>query len=139
MYRRAWIWGGISLLLLPLTTLANDPVVVVNAETSIESVSRSELQHLYLGRTKTVKDVEVEAVNLPENHPLREEFHQKVIGRNREQMSRYWARALFTGTATPPKTVQNEKEVVEVVSDRPAVGYISTPAEGEAIREVDLQ
>lgn len=128
-----------SLLLMFCMGAYADPVVVINADTEIEGVSRAELQHLYLGRTQTIKNVEVEAVNLPESHPLREEFHQKLIGRSREQMSRYWARALFTGTATPPKTVRNEKEVIQTVADSPAVGYVSESVEDKAIREVTIR
>lgn len=90
--------------------------VVSQADVDPEIVRR-----IYLGQSRALI-----AVNLPEEHPARQQFETHVLGRTSDQLRAHWSRLQFTGRATPLRDVPNDAAVLEFVrSSEHTIGYVS--------------
>ena len=53
------------------------------------------------------------------------------------EINSYWARLVFSGRASPPRQVQDDAEVIEIVSDnRGAIGYVDRSLVNEQVQIV---
>ena len=124
-----------------LGTLAGVPsrasgiVVVAHAESAIETLSREQVTHIFLGRMKrlpngaSVTAVEVEA--------LRERFYKRLIGRNIAEINAYWARLQFSGRTQPPLRVSDSAAAVARVAEDPqAIAFVDAVPEDPRARVV---
>jgi ABC-type phosphate transport system substrate-binding protein len=102
---------------------------------SEKTVERT-VKNLYLGKTVQLDNgIRVEVVDLPNSSPVREEFYQKVIGKDTTQIRAYWAKRIFTGKGSPPDTVMDEQAVVKWVRQAPGrIGYVSAEAVDGTVR-----
>ena len=125
--------------MLSTAVQAGDISVITNPSSEFEKINIPDLRRLYLGRATESVPNDLHPVDLPEGSPIRNSFYKKVIRRSPEQMQRYWARAFFMGTANPPRTVYDEKEMKQVVSHDPAVGYISSGKVDESVKELVVE
>jgi ABC-type phosphate transport system substrate-binding protein len=95
-------------------------VVVVHPSNPANTMSAEQVADVFLG-----KPTELVPVDQQESSPVRDEFTQKVLGKDAAQVKTLWARLIFTGKATPPKKVASSAEVKKaVVADAKAIGYI---------------
>lgn len=128
----------LSCLIAWLNTAKADDVTIIASPAVPGNVEKIELQRLYLGKRTTLKDQKITPVDLPENSSERETFYRNVIGKSQVQMTRYWARAIFTGEALPPVKVNNAKEVKAKLASEPAIGYVAPNAVDKTTRIVHV-
>lgn len=117
-----------SLLLMCGTVEATAEVVLVVAKDSpIESLSRHEVDDVYLGRARSLpKFGKVIPLDRSEDK-IREEFYKGYTGMNLAQVKSHWAKNIFTGRGYPPKVVANIDELKDALQKNPnAIGYISS-------------
>ncbi len=116
----------VLLLASPLSWGAEDIVVVVNPQNSVQSLSRGEIIDLYMGRLRQFPGGEpAAAVDYLSEAPIRTAFYHQLMRRSLAQVNAYWARLLFNGSARPPLKVAGAGDVITAVaSDRSAIGYI---------------
>lgn len=97
------------------------------ADTSLDEVSR-----IYMGRAGGLMPV-----NLPEGHPLRDQFEQEALGRSPAQMKAYWSRLVFTGKGRPPVEVASVAAKIEFVAANPnSLGYIPASEVTDQVRVI---
>ncbi|MFZ5570481.1 MAG: hypothetical protein ACOZF0_08750 [Thermodesulfobacteriota bacterium] len=102
-----------------------DVIVISNPSVPVNSMSTTEIQDVFLGKTaKWGDDSKVSFVVLKGD--VHKEFLKNYIKRTDSQYSAYWKQMLFSGKGSLPKTFDTEKELAQYVSETPgAIGYVS--------------
>ena len=124
-----------SLLLTP-ALYAN--VVVVVHPSNTADISRDDINRLYTGRASSFPSGgQAVPINLVDSNSVRNEFDDKVLGRSSSQIKAHWSKLVFTGKGTPPKEVNNDAEVLDLVANNPSIiGYVSKGADLAKVRAV---
>ncbi len=113
--------------------------VVVIAHPSVnDTVSQDDLSRIFLGKSKSLPGGhKVMPLNLEEGNATREEFNDKVLGKNDSQLKSYWSKLIFTGKGQPPKDVGSDAEVKALVSANPnMIGYIDAANIDATVKEL---
>lgn len=114
-------------LALSLTIMQAEADVAVIAHPSLpESVSAKVVTRIYLGKMKALPGgTSVVPVGLKEGVPATTEFNDKALGKNASQLKSYWSKRVFTGKGTPPLEVEDEAEMLTLISTNPnMIGFI---------------
>jgi len=116
----------ILLLLCRAEPLRADVVLVVNKSSDIVFLSKKHVIDIYMGRESTFPNGE-DVVPLDQNveSPLRHEFYKQLVNKQVSEINAYWARLLFSGRATPPRSVDNNKSMLIMLQENKSfIGYI---------------
>ena len=123
---------------LPLTLLAlailgasaghADILVIANPQSDVAALSRQQVVDIYMGRTSSFPNGRTAiAFDLKGEQPLRTTFYQQLVGKSVAQINAYWARLLFTGSATPPLALKDSAMMLHMVQEnRDAIGYVDS-------------
>ncbi len=116
-------------------------VVVVADDNPLKSLSRAELENIYLGKMNTLPNGQsVEPIDQQENSPIRHEFYRDYIKRTSTQMKMHWSKLIFSGRGQPPRTVPSDKAMADFVAEHPnAIGYLSTDQVDNRLRVVPIE
>jgi ABC-type phosphate transport system substrate-binding protein len=135
--RNGWMLVGLALA-LTCSVAAADVVVVVSAKSPIGSLSKAQVEDLFLGKTIRFPDGALAvAIDQPEGSPVRNEFYDKVVGKSAAQIKAYWSKIIFTGRGQPPRSVPNTIEMMKRISADPAaIGYIERDMMNDSVRAV---
>jgi ABC-type phosphate transport system substrate-binding protein len=127
-------------LLLLFANISMAELVVVVHPSNADALDSKLVQRIFLGKEKKFPSgSETVAVNQSADSSLRQSFDQDVLGRSSSQVSAYWSKLVFTGKGVPPKEVSSDAEVIELVSQNPAViGYIDRASATDAVKIVEL-
>ncbi|AOF81479.1 hypothetical protein BSY238_1775 [Methyloversatilis sp. RAC08] len=114
---------------------AHGIAVIVNPDSGIDSISREEVSHLFLGRIKHLLPGTPAVVI--DTLPLRQAFYQALVRRGLPEIDAYWARLRFSGRTQPPMQIESAEMVIErVARDRNAIGYIDGALVDSRVRPV---
>ncbi len=128
---KAYVLALLSISLLGLGINSNAEVLVIgNKSSAIANLSAKQVKALFLGKSLKLPDGQkATVVDLPVGNPLRNEFYTKLIHKNSSQIKAYWAKRIFTGRGTPPKSLSSQNAVVDWVSGGPGrIGYVDSSA-----------
>jgi len=128
---------GMVLPFVLLSAMADAAVVVIGSpDIEVPSLSDKTVRNLYLGKTVQLDNgVRVEVIDLPSGNSVRDEFYEKVVGKDTTQVKAYWAKRIFTGKGSPPDTKLDERAVIKWVSEAPGrIGYVSPEAVNDTVR-----
>lgn len=126
MRRRTLTQIFIALIGMAAPLLADAQLVIVTSEAGpIKTLTRSEAERLYLGRTTTLSDnTSVTLIDLPPG-PERDRFYFELTGKNPVQTRANWSRQVFTGRALPPRQAGSVEDLrVLLNSDPYSIGYM---------------
>lgn len=125
----------ISLLLVLFMPPAQaELAIIVHIKNKSDSLTARQVQEIFLGRSRTFPTGKF-ALPIDQSSPLRAEFYQKLSGRPIEQINAYWARIMFTGQASPPQQLPDDKAVLQTVRENEgAIGYIDNSQMDKSIR-----
>jgi len=114
-------------LLYGATTLA-DVAVVVNPGSGVTSLSDSQAKALFLGKSKKFPNgSKATPVDQKEGSSTRTTFNKKVLKKSDSQVKAYWSKMVFSGKASPLKSVADDAAVKAFVAGTSgAVGYIDS-------------
>lgn len=114
-----------------------DTVVVVHPSNN-ESLSKKEVQRIFLGKLKTFpSNKPVIPIDLPQKSEVREVFSESIIKKDMRQLAAYWSRLIFTGKGLPPKQVSSSKEAKELVARNPdAIAYIDSSLLDDTVKQL---
>lgn len=114
--------------------------VVVSRDTPVDSMSTSQLQNIFLGRTSHLPG-EVRAVPLDQadGNEVRDAFYRDLLGQSPAQVKAHWSKILFTGRGRPPRQVAGDEEVKRLVAATPGmVGYIDAASLDDSVKALEL-
>lgn len=111
-------------------------IVIISHPANTNSITAEELQRLYTGKSSSFANGDsVLPLNLSDGNALRASFDEKALGRSSSQIKAYWSKLVFTGKGTPPKEVENEAEMLKLVSSNPNIlGYVSSGADTSGVK-----
>ena len=114
-------------VLCATAVFAEDIVVVVNKNNSVDKLSRDQVIDIFMGRNRQFSTgVTALPLDLPDDMPERENFYSRLTGKSVSEINAYWARLHFTGRAHPPSLMHNHEEVIQRIINNPgAVGYVN--------------
>jgi len=113
-----------------------DVVAVVSAKSPINSLSKTQVADLFLGRANRFPDgTPAVPIDQSEGTSVHAEFYASFAGRTTAQVKAYWSRIIFTGRGQPPKAVSNDSELKRLVAnDLRAIGYIDRSALDSSVK-----
>lgn len=125
-------------LLAVMAGVAQAEIAVIVNPANGDAITKDDIASLYLAKTKTFPGGK-NAIPLdrPEGSPSRVEFVSKVIDKDEAQMKSYWSRLIFTGKGVPPKVVETDAEVKDMVARNPdTIGFIDAAAADATVKVV---
>lgn len=113
-------------LMLSSATAHATLVVIVNANSNIEQLSRSEVVNIFMGRYRRLPDgSELRPLEVRGETPERRDFYHTLLDKSLAEINAYWARLVFSGRTQPPMALDNQRDVLDKVAhDSNAIGYI---------------
>lgn len=114
-----------------LPALAADIVVIVNPKNPATRMFSEQAAQFFLGKSTLFTPVE------HTEGALRNEFSQKVLGKDSAQVKAQWSKLVFTGKGTAPKEFGSSAEVKKAVAaDVQAIGYIEKSAVDDSVKVI---
>jgi len=109
--------------------------VIGHPGTSAGGLTQHQVKDLYLGKVTAFSDgTRAEVIDLPGGSAVRDEFYKKVVGKNKAQVKAYWAKRIFTGKGTPPKSLDGAAAVKKWVAGKPGrLGYIDSGSVDDSV------
>lgn len=101
-------------------------IVVANKDNQMKVLTKKQIIDIYMGRTSRFPNGEA-ALPIDQNvdSSIRKLFYQNLVNKTVSEINAYWARLLFSGRSTPPRTVDNVASVINFIkNNKSAIGYI---------------
>lgn len=116
---------ALFMLLFSFQVNSKELVVVVNAKSAIDSLSKYEVVGIYMGRYRST-DTSLSVTPI-DNEQVKEYFYASLIKKSLTSVNSYWARLKFTGRDyTRPVELNNTAQIIEkLLQDPRAIAYIS--------------
>lgn len=116
---------------------ASDIIIIVNKANDITSMSKNDIQKIYLGKKTTWDNGKTIKVAALRKGTIHDEFLKDFIKKAPSAFTLYWKKAVFTGTGTPPKFFDTESDLMKFISENPdAIGY--TGIFQEIVKEITV-
>ncbi|WP_426338540.1 hypothetical protein ACN9MZ_19140 [Pseudoduganella sp. S-14] len=120
-----------AMMCAALPALAAEIVVIVNPKNPASRMFSEQAAQFFLGKSTLFTPVE------HTEGPLRNEFSQKVLGKDSAQVKAQWSKLVFTGKGTAPKEYGSSAEVKKAVAaDVQAIGYIEKAAVDDSVKVI---
>jgi hypothetical protein len=135
--------GAFSLLFLHLLLLsvgvnAAELVVIMSARSPVVALTSEQVADIFLARSGSLPGgEEVQPLDLPVGHPLRNDFYLRVAGKSPALMKAYWTRMVFTGRGQPPRELSSVALIRKLVADNPTmIAYLERSALDASVKTV---
>ena len=110
---------------------ATEIVVIVNPKNPATRMFSEQAAQFFIGKSSLFTPVE------HTDGALRNEFYQKVLGKDSTQVKSIWSKLVFTGKGTAPKEYGSSAEVKKAVAADPqAIGYIEKSAVDDSVKVI---
>jgi ABC-type phosphate transport system substrate-binding protein len=105
-----------------------DLVIIVNAKSSTDKISISQLRDFYYKKRRTWPNGEsVRFIDRSKGSPIREKFLSTVLKKTEEELELYWiGQKLYSGDSAPLQESADAMTVHFVSSFPGAIGYVSS-------------
>lgn len=113
-------------------------VVIVSKDSSVSSLTQSEVKQLFLKQNKYFPGGNV-ALPLDQRptQKIKRSFYQSVARMNSSQWLAYWSKLVFTGKMNPPRLLGDDQDVLKLVASDPQfIGYIDSTSLNEHVKVV---
>ena len=129
-----------AILFTGLAANAEDLIVIANKNVTVSSVTRAELQNIFLGKTGKWPDGKKIKPAVLKEGSTHKKFLNDLLGMSTSQFDSYWKQVIFTGKGRPPKTSDSEEEMVQFVSATDdAVGYIDSGTANADVKKIEVK
>jgi ABC-type phosphate transport system substrate-binding protein len=116
----------LMVLLVPALAGATGYVVIAHKDLEVESLSKAELQAIFLGEKVRWPNRKHVKIALLEGGALLREFLGDVVGKTPAQYDTHWSRLVFTGKASMPPYLPDSGAVAQFVAGKPgAIGFVA--------------
>jgi hypothetical protein len=101
-------------------------VVVLNAQSSVEQLSKTQVVNIFLGHNRELPNgVAASPVDLPFGAAEKVAFYQLLVNKDLDQIAAYWSRLVFAGSTSPPLQATSVQEALQyVATHRGAIAYL---------------
>jgi TonB family protein len=109
--------------------------VIANKEIQADAISAAEIRSVFLEESIRFAGKSVEPVLQKSGAAVQETFLKTYLGKNDDELARYYRTLVFTGRGSMPKTFGSDAEVVAYVSKtRGAIGYVNVGSSAEGVQ-----
>ena len=124
----------ISLLIASFTTYSyGDIYVVVSKDNNIQTISKKELEMLYLKKTTLLNGTRVYVVN---NKEFYNDFNKNVLNKTPNQIHSYWMKQIFLGKNVPPPLLSS-KDIKKLIDNKSnQIGYDKTSEDYKTVYKI---
>jgi len=114
--------------------------IVVHPDNPVSELSKKELVKIFKQKKKSWKNGDaITVLNLPTSNPTKEEFTEKILGMDGENLEKYYLKRAISGKGQPPKVVANSEEIVKLIKNDPtAIGYIDAAQSSESLKVLKI-
>lgn len=128
----------VGLALFLVSQASAGVVVIVSPDSNIDSLSKSQVKSVFLGKVKSLPNGETAVpVNQSESSPVYDAFNKNVLGKSSAKILQYWASRVFSGKGSPPEVVPDDKAVIEFVkSQKGAIGYVDSSSADDSVKVI---
>lgn len=121
---------GAMAVFTPASAQAQAYRVIVNADNGTASLTKDQLQRVYLKKMTTwTSGAPIVPVDQSPKAAVRADFSNTVLGRDVPAMKNHWQQSLFSGRGAPPVEQATDAQVAAFVAANPnAIGYVSAGA-----------
>ena len=124
---------AVLLMSLSVASRADELVIVVNKDNA-QAMSAATVARIYTGEVLTWENGSAIVVIDQGDTPSSSQFFGS-IGKSYANYKAIWTRLMFTGRATPPKSVASDAEVkAHVSANKAAIGYIKASSADDSVR-----
>lgn len=119
--------------------VAQEPIaIVVNKNNPINSLSRSELIDLFMGKYVAFPDdSKAIPVELEGDEDIKIDFYKQLVGMPLASVNAYWSRLRFTGRKRAAIFKRNEKDLIAfIVKNEQAIGYVAQSELNENLKVI---
>ncbi|MEO5694886.1 MAG: hypothetical protein ABIQ72_17260 [Usitatibacter sp.] len=111
------------LLTLASARAGAELVVIANQASGIERLTRDEAINIFMGRYKKLPSG---IAALPVDEGVEKaDFYRALVGKELPEIQSYWARLVFSGQGSPPRVMDDARQVIETVANnKGAIGYV---------------
>lgn len=141
LHRLVVIAIGLALTLSASAHATAEVVLVVSAKSAVQSLPRSEIAEIFLGRTTRFPNGQrVVPLDQEVGSADRDEFYTNFVGISSVQLKAHWSKVIFTGRGKPPKTVANGIEARKLIASNPqSIGYIDRSLIDDSVKPLKVQ
>ena len=101
-------------------------VIIGNPNLSAPSLDTKGLQRIYMGKLTRWNNDETIVPVMLKGGPVHNAFVESYLDRSAHRFVTYWRQMIFTGKGTPPRSFENEQDLIAFVARTPgSVGYAS--------------
>jgi ABC-type phosphate transport system substrate-binding protein len=113
---------------LPGNALAQEVVLISNADVPVSNLTKDEIKRIFLGKQTTLGEEGTDIVFAVQHKTeASKQFLKEYIRKSVYQYSIYWKKRVFAGKGKAPVTFSSDQEIAAFVSKTPgAIGYVST-------------
>lgn len=129
-----WLRNGVMTSLLlgamiiwkPAEAKASSFIVIANNSVVDSSLSKKELQSIYLGEKIKWGNRKYIKISILEDTSAYKDFLQSIVAKTPSQFDQHWVRMVTTGRASMPPAFPDSKQVIEYVAGHPdSIGFIA--------------
>ncbi len=105
---------------------AEDIIIIKNASTHHDALTRKSLKSIFSMRWRTWDDGSpIKVIVMDDDSDTHRKFTTQILGIFPHQLRKVWNRIVFSGTGQSPRAVDNSEQMIELVKNTPgAIGYI---------------
>jgi len=131
-------------LLLACFTIcyADEVVLIAHQSNSVSVLSQAEVRGIYLGKLKLFPGVKQKVIPIDQikNSPVRKTFYSVIVEMSTSKLNRYWSKKIFSGRGTPPKQVNDDKEMIKLIAaERHALGYVYKSSLNDSVKVINIK
>lgn len=131
---------SVLMLIFVSASFAADYVVVAHKGVGSSSLSKADIQAIFLGDKTKWNDGKPIKIAVLETGSASKKFLQSVVGKTPSQFDNYWKKLIFTGKAAAPKTFDDAAGVVQFVSSTSgAVGFVGDGQAGSSVKTLSIK
>lgn len=120
-----------------ISAAANAEIAVIVHPSNANELDKTTITRIYTGKAKSFPDGKQAVPINQANGGATDEFNKSVLNKSTSQLRAYWSKLIFTGKGAPPKVVNTEAEVLELVSTNPnIIGYIDAANVNDSVKVV---
>ena len=122
---------------LLLSGIASAEIAVIVHPSNANALDKTAITRIYTGKAKSFPNGEQAVPVNQADGPTTEAFNKSVLNKSTNQLRAYWSKLIFTGKGAPPKVVNSEAEVMELVSSNPnIIGYVDAASVNGSVKVV---
>lgn len=113
-------------MLFPFPLLAESLVVIINPQSHLSNLTRSQVINIYMGRQKKLTDKYFALpLDLNNSNKFKKKFYKVLLNKELPEINSYWARLIFSGQGSPPRQMDSYDDIRHtVLNNLGAIGYL---------------